>query len=85
MIDINLHTVLTLNDNKKYIVVSKIQYEGSSYDYLLQLSADCENVTDQVIIVKEELEDGKMFILEIEDQKQLDLLVPLFCKQLESQ
>lgn len=85
MIDINLHTVLTLNDNKKYIVVSKIQYEGSSYDYLLQLSADCENVTDQVVIVKEELEDGKMFILEIEDQNQLDLLVPLFCKQLEAQ
>lgn len=83
MINIGLHTVLTLDDNEKYIVVAKAIYEGNSYDYLLQLSADGEEVTEQVAVVKEEKEDNRLYIVEVNDQHQIDQLAPLFCKQLE--
>lgn len=84
MMNIELHTVLTLDDNEKYIVVAKANYEGHSYDYLLQLSADGEDVTEQVAIVKEEKEDNRLYIVEVNDKKQLDQLAPLFCEQLEA-
>lgn len=83
MMNIELHTVLTLDDNEKYIVIAKTNYEGNAYDYLLQLSADGEEVTEQVAIVKEEKEDNRLYIVEVNDKKELDQLAPLFCKQLE--
>ncbi len=83
MMNIELHTVLTLDDNEKYIVVAKAEYDGNAYDYLLQLSADGEDVTEQVAVVKEEKEDNRLYIVEVNDKNELDKLAPLFCKQLE--
>ena len=83
MMNIELHTVLTLDDNEKYIVIAKTNYEVYAYDYLLQFSADGEEVNEQVAIVKEEKEDNRLYIVEVNDKKELDQLAPLFCKQLE--
>ena len=83
MMEINLHTVLTLEDDEKYVVVAKIEYEGNYYDYLLQLTDDEEDVTDQVEIVKEEKENDEIYIDEIIDEELLKKLTPLFQKQLE--
>ncbi len=83
MMEINLHTVLTLEDDEKYVVVAKIEYEGNYYDYLLQLTDDEEDVTDQVAIVKEEKENDEIYIDEIIDEELLKKLTPLFQKQLE--
>ena len=83
MMEINLHTVLTLEDDEKYVVVAKIEYEGNYYDYLLQLTDDEEDVTDQVAIVKEEKENDEIYIDEIIDEQLLKKLTPLFQKQLE--
>lgn len=83
MMNIELHTVLTLDDNEKYIVVAKANYEGNSYDYLLQLSADGEDVTEEVAVVKEEKENDRLYIVEVNDKNELDKLAPIFCEQLE--
>lgn len=81
--EIGLHTVLTLEDDDKYVVVAKVEFEGNHYDYLFQLTDDEEDVTDQVVIVKEEKENNEIYIDEVVDEELLKKLTPLFQKQLE--
>lgn len=80
MIEIN--TVLTLDHDEKYVVVSKIEYENSFYDYLLQISPDQENITNHVAIVKENPKQDDIYVEEIKDEKLLSVLIPIFEKQL---
>ena len=58
MMDIKLHTVLTLDNNQKYVVVAKTEYMGVSYDYLLQLAPDGITLRNKAAIVKEEKENN---------------------------
>lgn len=83
--EINLQTILTLEDNEKYVVVARIEYRGSFYDYLLQLTENGEKIINRVAIVKEEREETELYIVEIKDKKELEVLLPLFQEQLEGQ
>lgn len=85
MMEINLQTILTLEDNEKYVVVARIEYRGSFYDYLLQLTENGEKIINRVAIVKEEREETELYIVEIKDKKELEVLLPLFQEQLEGQ
>lgn len=85
MMEIKLHTVITLDDNKKYVVMSKIEKDGIFYDYLLQLSSNEEDVINKAVIVKEEKDGQDIFIETIKDANLLDILLPLFRKQLSEQ
>lgn len=82
MSEIKIHSVLTLEDGLKYVVVAKIEYEKVSYDYLLQISPDEENVTNHVALVKEIIENQELYIEKITDKKEIDSLIPLFQKVL---
>lgn len=83
--EIKLNTVLTLDDQKKYVVVSKVEYEKSFYDYLLELSSDDEIITEGAIIVKEEFENNEIYVTKVEEKQILDIIGPLFQESLENQ
>lgn len=55
---INKNDILTLSDNIKYLVVSKIEYENKIYLYLVDLINNhnikiVENIDDDIIQVKD--------------------------------
>ena len=82
MMDIKLHTVLTLDNNQKYVVVAKTEYMGVSYDYLLQLAPDGITLRNKAAIVKEEKENNSVYVIQVNDENLLKTLAPLFKSQL---
>lgn len=69
---IDVKDELTLSDDKEYIVISKIIYEGNTYLYLTEKN----NVKN---IIFGNLQNDE--IVEIEDKGLIKKLLPLFIKE----
>ena len=65
--------IITLNDNNKYVVCSKVNYQNNGYLYLVDVN-DKSNVKFGL----EEKADNQIKILEIENQTLIQALLPLF-------
>lgn len=50
--EININDVITLNDNRKFLVLSETMFEDSKYYYLIELTENGEEIVDHVKIVK---------------------------------
>lgn len=72
---IDIKDVLTLEDDKKYVVVSKIDYENKVYFYLVGV----EEITD----VKFGYIDNDEFV-EINDKELVTKLLPHFYKDVKN-
>ena len=66
---INIKDVLTLSDNNKYVVVSKVLYDNKNYYYLIDLNNDANVVFCY--------EDGEELV-ELNDKELTQKLLPLF-------
>lgn len=71
--NIEIKDIITLNDNKNYVVCSKTEYQGANYYYLM----DIEN-NENIKFVQEKQADGKTTMFEVEDKELLQQLLPLF-------
>lgn len=72
--NIDINDLLTLNDNKEYVVVSKANYEGSNYYYLIDKDSP-ENVMFCY-------EDGNELV-EIEDRDLTAKIIPLLLEPIQ--
>ena len=68
--------IITLEDNKRYIVSAKINYEEKDYYYI----QDVENI-ENIKFCEHEKSDNSMIILD--DPDLFDILLPLFGKRAE--
>ncbi len=66
---INITDVLTLDDNNKYVVVSKVNYENKNYYYLVDI-----NNKENLLFCYEENDQ----LVELNNKDLLRKLVPLF-------
>ncbi len=69
---INIKDILTLDDDNRYIVISKINYEERNYYYLMDV-----NVNSNIKFCYEEDDE----LIEIDDNKFITKLLPLFYKE----
>ena len=51
--NININDVVTLNDDRKFLVLSDTTYNDFKYFYLIEVTPDGEELVDRVKIVKE--------------------------------
>ena len=65
---------MTLNDGKKYIVLNQAIYKGTNYFFVVRLTEDESDVTDEFRIIEEVLKDEKRYIRNVEDEKMIELL-----------
>ncbi|MDD4548031.1 MAG: hypothetical protein PHI05_04760 [Bacilli bacterium] len=69
---ININDVVTLNDDRKFVVLSETIYNENKYFYLIELTSDGEEVVDNIKIVKELItEDGTKLIV-VKDTDEID-------------
>ncbi|MFA5603349.1 MAG: hypothetical protein WDA12_00625 [Bacilli bacterium] len=69
---ININDVVTLNDDRKFVVLSETVYDETKYFYLIELTNDGEEVVDNIKIVKELItEDGTKLIV-VKDSDEID-------------
>lgn len=69
-----INKIMTLKDGKKYIVLNQAIYKETNYFFVVRITEDESDVTDEFRIIEEVLKDGKRYIRNVEDQKMIGLL-----------
>ncbi len=65
--------IVKLDNNKEYIVVSRMQLHNINYIFFMTSSKPLE-----VLIATEKMKDGKIFFEEIKDNDELDYVLNTF-------
>lgn len=73
---INVKDVITLSDKNEYVVVSKADYEGKTYYYLIDI-----NHEENMKFCYEESKEEKIALVEVMDQTLIQKLIVLFMKE----
>ena len=74
MKEIELYDILTLEDDKEYTVIKKIEDNNNIY-YLLAPIDDSENPNlEELKIMEEQIEDDEIVLYEVEDDNILERL-----------
>lgn len=69
-----INKIMTLKDGKKYIVLNQAIYKETNYFFIVGVTQDLEDVTEEFRIVEEVSHDGKKYIKNVEDEKMIQLL-----------
>ncbi len=80
--NIDIKDVLTLDDDHKYVVVSKVAYQDEIYFYLVDTSISDESIKEGneiQKILRLNKENGKF--IEFNDENLIKELIPLFFKE----
>lgn len=72
--NIDIKDVVTLNDNIRYAVVSKVNYENNVYYYL----AEIDNLSNIKFLVENKERNS---LVEVEDKELIQKLLPLFVNE----
>ena len=67
---IKVGEIVELNDNKKYMVLNKINLHNINYVYLITMEKPVE-----ILIATEKIEDGEIVLDEIKDNDELDYVL----------
>lgn len=59
-------TIITLEDNEKFVLLDKVELENANYFLALKLTED-EQPTKEYEIFEEEIEDGDSYMSIVED------------------
>lgn len=71
--DIEKYCIVTLEDDKEYVVVSKINYDSNDYVYLVGVE-DNKNIK----ICKEEKGISSVKLIDVDNKELFNNIVPLF-------
>ena len=75
----NVEDIITLDNNKEYLILDKAEFDNNKYLYCVGISKD-EKLTDEYVYLKEIEENNEFFIEEVNDEKILKNLNNLFTK-----
>ena len=70
-------TIITLEDNEKYVLLDEVELENGKYFLALRLSEN-ERPTKDYAIFEEEIEDGESYMTLVEDQNLKEALLVNF-------
>lgn len=70
-------TIITLEDNEKFLLLDKVELENANYFLALQLTED-EQPTKNYEIFEEEIEDGDSYMSIVEDKNIKEALMVNF-------
>lgn len=73
----NKEEVITLENNKEYVILDTVKYKDEKYLYCVGIDKD-ENPTKEYIYLKGIEEDGEFYIENVEDQETLQIIISLF-------
>lgn len=72
--DNRINKIMTLKDGKKYIILNQAIYKEKNYFFVVGVSENGEDVTEEFRIIEEVEKDGKKFIRDVKDEKMIQLL-----------
>ncbi len=69
---VNVNDVVTLEDNRKFLVLSETVKNNNRYFYIIEVNDQGQELVDHVKIVKEDIIDGEISLIPIKDHDEID-------------
>ncbi len=69
-----INKIITLKTGRKYIVLNQAVYKKINYFFVVGVTEDGEDVTEEFRIIEEVQKDGKKYIRDVKDEKMIRLL-----------
>ena len=69
-----INSILELTNNEKYVVINQAIYQNRNYYLVARITDDEQDLTDEIKICEEVIEDGILGIRLVTDPKLLELL-----------
>ena len=69
-----INSILELTNNEKYVVINQAIYQNRNYYLVARITDDEQNLTEEIKICEEVIEDGILGIRLVTDPKLLELL-----------
>lgn len=71
---LKINTIITLDNNKKYVVLNETMYGGIKYFLVMGVDEKNDVIPSEVAILEEIIQDGELKVARVEDQ---DLIITL--------
>lgn len=78
---LTINTIITLENDEKYIVLNETLYKGSKYFMAMGIDDKKNLIPEKVSILKELIEGIDTYIIKIEDQDLILTITKIFEKQ----
>lgn len=82
--NIETNNMITLNNNEKYAILEKINFEDIDYYYVALINETQTDIKDEYKIIKIENNSNTNYIIEITEQELLNQLLPIFLDKMPS-
>ena len=69
-----INSILVLENNEKYVVLNQAIYMEKNYYLVAKVTPDEEDVTDEIKIIEELVQDGKTGVKLVTDEDMIKLL-----------
>ena len=79
---LNTNTIVTLENNEKYVVLNETTYEGNKYFMVMGIEDNKQIIPDRVAIFKEIIEGIDTFIVRVKDPDLLSKLTDILREQI---
>ena len=76
-----INSILELTNDEKYMVINQAIYQNSNYFLVVRLTDDEKDVTGEIKIVEEKLQDGLLGLEIVKDEKLIELLTKYLAPQ----
>lgn len=80
--NLKINTIITLENNEKYVCLNETMYGGSRYFLVMGLDDKLEVLSDKVKIIEEILDGNDIYVDEVKDNNLIITLTRLLKAQL---
>lgn len=72
-----LNTVVSFDENNKWLSVAEGNIEGKKYSYLVKLNSTFDDITDEYKLYKSEYSLGDEYMEEVTDKNEIRNVIPI--------
>lgn len=69
-----INKIINLKNGSKYLVLNQAYYKGNNYYFVVGVTEDEQDVTDEFRLLEEKNVDGKLLISSVNDAETIKLL-----------
>lgn len=69
-----INKIIGLSNGSKYLVLNQAYYKQINYYFVVGVTEDEQNITNEFRLLEEKIVDGKLLLSSVEDQETIKLL-----------
>ena len=79
---LDINKIITLGNNEKYLIISRVTYNNKDYYYIAQLDETGKDIKDNYKIMEASYDNDKTYLDEVVGETNLKTILPLFVKNI---